>query len=205
MKSKSTWAAAVTFVCSTLQLGASGVTITTPANGSIVQGMVNVAVGTMPDVTSVQFLVDGVVQATVTHPPFEFAWNPALNPLPPANHPIDLGYFEVEWKNEDDFAAARAEVNGYTNTYNASLSNYDSGKTPTQMMAALRASLAAAAAEGKRVNLELDILPDNLDGLWEMELDTAAPFWGSIARLALFDEPSPGFPDRKSTRLNSSH
>jgi hypothetical protein len=164
------------------------VSITSPAQGETVAGTVAVQTDVADEVTRVEFYVDGVLQHTDITPPYEYAWDTTANPLPAPNHAMDYGYYFVEWKNPNDFATARAEVNGYTNLYYASLASYVSDLTDSEKLQLLGQSLANAVAEGRHIhlNLELNHYPSTLDGV----LDTAAPYWDHIVRVELADEPS---------------
>jgi len=166
----------------------SSVRITSPAAGSTVSGTVNVS-ATATAASRVEFYVDGALQSTDITAPYEFAWNSGTNPLPAANHPMDFGYYYVEWKDEATFAQRRAEVNPYTNLYYASLSSYASELSQAQYMALLNRSLANAAAEGKKIHLNLELNRPQLSPFLDATLDTAAPYWSHIARVEVADEP----------------
>ena len=160
------------------------VEITSPPQGATVTGLTPIRASASKDVEWVDFYIDGVLQHSDTSRPFEYGWETAINPLPYPNHPIDFGYYFVEWKNPKDFDAARAEVNEYTNLYYASRSTYDSDLSAPEWSALLSQSLANAQVEGKRIHLALED-----EGLWDDVLDVATPYWDYISRIEIEDEP----------------
>lgn len=160
------------------------VSITTPSEGAVLAGTVAVTVDAAPDVTRVDFYVDGVFQYRDTESPFEFSWDTLANPFPVPSHSMDLGYYFVEWKNPADFPQARAEVDEYTNLYYASRASYSSDLPVAEWQALLAQSLANAQAEEKRIHLGLEPEPQ-----WGEVLDVAAPYWDSISRIEVGDEP----------------
>ena len=168
----------------------TAVKITAPAQGASVAGTVDVQVAAAPEVTRVEFYVDGVLQSTDTASPFEYAWPTATNPLPPPNHPMDLGYYFVEWKTPANFDAYRAEVNGYTNLYYASLGSYTSDLTPDQLLQSLDQSLANAVSEDRRIHLALDLNYPAYGVPLDELLDVAAKYWSQIVRVEIADEPN---------------
>jgi len=100
---------------------------------------------------------------------------------PPPNHPIDFGYYFVDGKYGD----YRGEVNCYTNLYYAlPVNNYFSDANWPPLF---QESMANAAAEERRIHLNLNW--DALGGNIGQVLDIAAPFWSSVARIEMQDEP----------------
>jgi hypothetical protein len=164
---------------------ALSVEITEPSQGATVSGTVNIVAEASAEVSRIEFYIDGVLQFTDLVPPYQYAWDTKLNPLPLPNHPMDLGYYFVEWKNPADFDQARAEVNSYSNMYYGSIYSYVSDLTPPEWKALLAQSLANAVAENKRIHLALD--PENA---WDGILDVAAPFWDDVSRIEVGDEPN---------------
>jgi hypothetical protein len=72
-----------------LDLGPPSVSITAPASGAIVSGMIDVTVeanDTMSGVDGVAFYVDNQLQATLTQPPFSFTLN--TSGLTPGSHTL---------------------------------------------------------------------------------------------------------------------
>jgi hypothetical protein len=160
------------------------VEITSPPQGATVSGMTPFRASASEGAEQVDFYVDGALQHTDHTSPFEYNWDASINPLPNPNHPMDFGYYFVEWKNPKDFDVARAEVDEYTNLYYASRSTYDSDLTTPEWRSLLAQSLADAQAEGKRIHLSL-----GEESLWENILDVAVPYWNSISRIEIKDEP----------------
>jgi hypothetical protein len=160
------------------------VEITSPPQGATVTGVTPIHASASKGVERVEFYVDGVLQRTDNTSPFEYRWDASINPLPYPNHPMDFGYYFVEWKNPKDFGTARAEVDEYTNLYYASRSTYDSDLTTPEWRSLLAQSLANAQAEGKRIHLALGD-----ESLWDDILDVAAPYWNHVTRIEIEDEP----------------
>jgi hypothetical protein len=164
--------------------------ISVPKQGATVAEIVTVQAVAAANVTRVEFYVDGALQSTDASAPFEFVWDTAANPLPASTHPMDFGYYFVEWKNTADFDAARAEVNGHTNLYYASRSSYVSELTPSQWLALLAQSLANASKENRRIQLALGINTPEGEAVLDSVLAVAAPHWDRVVRLELADEPA---------------
>ena len=159
--------------------------ITSPVNRATVSGTVPVTADATGSIARVDFLVDGLVIGSDATPPYSLAWDTRANPLPAPNHAMDFGYYYVEWKNPATFAARRAETNPYTNTYYAARSTYVSDDPNWPLL--LQQSLATAVAEGRRIHLGLDLGPG---GTWQTMIDVARPFWSSVVRVELADEPA---------------
>jgi hypothetical protein len=168
--------------------GTPAIQITSPLpNATISTVSAQIQTAASPAVTRVEFFEDFVSLGVDTSAPFEWTWAPFINHLPPLPHPIDLGYYFVEWKNPATFDAYRAEVNGYTNTYYALLSGYVAD-FPDQWPALLNESLADAVRENKKIHLQLELHHDHLQPYLDMMLNVAAPYWGNVARIELADE-----------------
>jgi len=159
--------------------------ITAPASQAGVAGVVPFTADATGSIARVDFLVDGIVIGSDATAPYGLAWDTRANPLPAPNHAMDLGYYFVEWKNPATFGARRRETNSYTNTYYASRSTYVSDDPNWPSL--LDQSLATAVAEGRRIHLALDLSPG---GTWQTMLEVARPYWPSIVRIELADEPA---------------
>lgn len=164
------------------------ITITAPPSGSTVSGIVPITATTSAGVQRVEFYEDSVLIGTDATAPFAMSWDTRVNPLPAPNHVMDFGYYFVEWKNPALFAAARAETNYYTNTYYATLATYATDQAPNYA-ALLHQSLATAVAEGRRIHLNLE-LNNGFAPYVDLVLDVARPYWGSVVRVELADEPN---------------
>jgi Bacterial Ig domain len=167
------------------------VTITAPRNGAAVAGPTTVQASTSPTVTRADLFVDGVLHSSDTSAPFAFGWNPAANPLPAPNHPIDYGYFLVDGRYGD----FRSEVNGYTNLYHAwARRGYEphSGATDDEWLPLMQQALARAAAENRRIYLNLNLQEQAPGRITPVDrvLGIAAPYWNHIVRIELADEPN---------------
>jgi len=104
-----------------------------------------------------------------------------LPPLPPADHPIDFGYYYVDGKYGD----YRDEVNCYTNIYYAlAVHNYFSD---IDWWPLFQQSLQNASDENRRIHLNLNW--DVVGGEMGRLLDMVAPFWSKVVRIEMQDEP----------------
>jgi hypothetical protein len=167
------------------------VSITAPANGSTVTGAVDVRAQASADTARLEFYVDGVYQHTVLTPPFSYRWDPARNPLPAPNHPIQLGYFFVDGRY-GDFSS---EVASYTNLYVAwARRGYepDSEAPDSVWLPLMREAVARAAARGMNIQLNLNLQEENPARVTPVDavLDVVAPYWNRVARIELADEPT---------------
>ncbi|HZM83719.1 MAG TPA: hypothetical protein VFC19_49000 [Candidatus Limnocylindrales bacterium] len=159
--------------------GNSGI-ISNPVAGSAVAGVVAIRAS----VPVVEYSVDGV-------PIAGSLWDTGANPLPPPNHALDYGYMLVDGRYGD----FRHEVNEYTNLYHAwARRGYESwsGATDAEWLPVMRQSLANAAAEGRRIQLNLNLQEEDPARVTPVAavLDLAAPHWNRVVRIELADEPS---------------
>jgi hypothetical protein len=169
--------------------GPATVAITSPPNGGTVAGVVPIATATSASVTRVDFYADSVPIGSDLTAPFALDWDTRVNALPAPNHPMDLGYYFVEWKIPSTFAAARGETNAYTNTYYASLATYSTDH-PEQYGALLEQSMSTAVAEGRRIHLNVELSSPFFTQYLDTVLDVAAQHWQNVVRVELADEPS---------------
>jgi hypothetical protein len=168
--------------------GTPSIQITSPvANATVSTVTAQIHTAASPAVTRVEFFEDFVSLGVDTTAPFEWTWRPFANHLPPLPHNIDVGYYFVEYKNAATFDAYRAEVNGYTNTYYALLSSYESD-SPHLWPALLKESLADAVRENKKIHLQLELHHEWAQAYLDMTLDVAKPYWSHVARIELADE-----------------
>jgi hypothetical protein len=159
------------------------VKIITPQPEDNVSGEIPVTVDVTSDVAKVEFYVDGVLLDSVSPitSPHSFYWNTAVNHLPAPDHNIDYGYYGVVGSDLD----LSNEVNCYTNSTYISIASY----TPANPdWAKMTQDLANAVNQGRRIDLAVD-MKDN-PGLLDSILSLAAPYWSSIIRLEIADEPT---------------
>ncbi len=84
----------------TVQNIPSYVTITNPQNGATVKGKVLITTDTSPDIDTVEFYIDGVLEKTDTAAPFEWNWN--TRPSGDGTHTITVkGYASGQFKDDD--------------------------------------------------------------------------------------------------------
>ncbi len=158
------------------------VKIITPQPEDSVSGLIPVTVEVTSDVAKVEFYVDGVLLDTVSPitSPHSFYWNTAVNHVPAPTHNIDYGYYGVVGMDTD----YSNEVNCYTNSTYISICSYDPENPDWAKMAQ---DLANAVNQGRRIDLAVD-MKDN-PALLDSILSLAAPYWSSIIRLEIADEP----------------
>lgn len=158
--------------------------IVTPQPEDSVSGLIPVTVEVTSDVAKVEFYVDGVLLDTVTPvvSPHSFNWNTAVNHLPTPTHNIDYGYYGVAGMTTD----YSNEVNCYTNSTYISICGYDTADTSWSIHMAQ--DLENAVNQGRRIDLAVDM--KNNPALLDSILSLAAPYWSSIIRLEIADEPT---------------
>lgn len=122
--------------------------------------------------------------------------------LPPANHPINLGYYFVDkpvWGDYND------SVNCYTDTYYVLVkegSQCDSADTAPLWLPKMRQQLADANARNKNLHVNLHLRDAELasivgqsvqfSSVFQQALDALTPYWYRITRIELEDEPEWG-------------
>jgi hypothetical protein len=162
-----------------------GVEIVELRENTIVNDVVDVRANTTSHTQFIEFYVDNVLQDIDNTPPYVFSWDTRSNPLPQPTHPMDIGYYFVEWKNPADFESARKEVAGYTNLFFASRASYISNLPTQEWLGLFKESMANAASENRTIHLALD-----KEDVWRAMLDVAKPYWNNVARIEIGDEPS---------------
>ncbi|MBN2533958.1 MAG: Vps62-related protein, partial [Spirochaetales bacterium] len=169
--------------------GLLSVEITGPLEGATLKDTALIETSTSNSVAKVDFYIDSVNVYSDETFPFEYQWDTTINHLPASNHSMDFGYYFVEWKDPATFDACRAEVNGYTNLYYASLASYTTD-SPEQWIPLLSRSLENAEAENRTIHLNLELDSPLFASYLDAVLETCAPFWDSIVRIELADEPA---------------
>jgi hypothetical protein len=146
-------------------------------------------------VTKVDLFIDGQLTASDAAAPFHFDWNSAVNPLRGVNapdHDLVYGYYYADGKNGDH----RREINHYTNLYFAwTRVEYEpSSDAPDSVwLPIMRDAVADAVAQGRRISLALNLQEDTPGRITPVDdvIRTMCPYWGSIERIELADEPNP--------------
>ena len=163
--------------------------ITSPPEGAVLSGTVAITAN-VSNATRIEFYLDGVRVSAQAPPqaPSHYDWNTILNPLPPLTHPMTLGYYYVEWKVPTNFDNYRKQVNGYTDVYYASLTSYGSDDQ-SQWIPLLTNSLQHAQSENRKIHLNLELNRDGYKDYWDEVLTAAKPYWNSVVRVEIADEP----------------
>ena len=121
--------------------------------------------------------------------------------LPPPDHPITFGYYYADKPQYGDY---RSSTNCYTDSYYL-LVKWGAQANPNDPLSVwfpkMQQQIADAVAAGKNVHLNLDfedpdfisVSPDltvTLTPLFGQVLDALAPYWNSVVRIELSDEPT---------------
>jgi hypothetical protein len=111
--------------------------------------------------------------------------------LPAANHQIDFGYYFVDGRYGD----YRSEVNDYTDLYYAWARRgyeFDSSDPDGVWLPRMAQALANAVADKKKILLALNLQENDPARVTPLDavLAVATPYWSSINRIELADEPN---------------